>query len=233
MRRSDCTFDGSFPDCAPKRLRVLPVSLNAEWRDLKIEAWASRCVRSTPVKRIAICEHRGDAEKAQLRGTPYLHVGSARRAYSIKTSGKSISLRTTAKALRRMTQRIVCWFSCGVTSAVAAWRLSHDQMMTFAWFIATRALSTPTIDASCTTARSGTSKRSRSSAPTSTTTSGTFTRRQAGWSSWWRAMHDGVEKNVRRKYEQPDDIQVFGFGRENVRAERFRENNIEVNLWTR
>jgi hypothetical protein len=42
-----------------------------------------------------------------------------------------------------------------------------------------------------------------------------------------------LKKNVRRAYERPDDIQVFGFdSSEQDRADRFRDNNIEIDLRT-
>lgn len=42
-----------------------------------------------------------------------------------------------------------------------------------------------------------------------------------------------LKKKVRRKFQQPDDIQVFGYtSEEQHRADRFREQNIEVNLRT-
>jgi len=42
-----------------------------------------------------------------------------------------------------------------------------------------------------------------------------------------------LKKLVRRRYERPGDIQVFGFdSSERERADRFRENNIEVDLRT-
>lgn len=42
-----------------------------------------------------------------------------------------------------------------------------------------------------------------------------------------------LKKRVRRAYERPDDLQVFGFdASEEARAKRFREQNIEVNLLT-
>lgn len=41
-----------------------------------------------------------------------------------------------------------------------------------------------------------------------------------------------LKKNVRREFQRPDDIQVFGFtAEEESRAQRFREQNIEVFLW--
>lgn len=42
-----------------------------------------------------------------------------------------------------------------------------------------------------------------------------------------------LKKRVRFAYQQPDDIQVFGFDAgENIRAERFRSNNPEIDLRT-
>ena len=42
-----------------------------------------------------------------------------------------------------------------------------------------------------------------------------------------------LKKKVRRKFQLPDDIQVFGYtSEEQHRADRFREQNIEVNLRT-
>jgi len=42
-----------------------------------------------------------------------------------------------------------------------------------------------------------------------------------------------LKKKIRFAYQRPDDIQVYGFdSSENVRAERFRENNFEIDLRT-
>ena len=42
-----------------------------------------------------------------------------------------------------------------------------------------------------------------------------------------------LKKLIRRQFQQPDDIQVFGYtSEEKHRADRFREQNIEVNLRT-
>lgn len=42
-----------------------------------------------------------------------------------------------------------------------------------------------------------------------------------------------LKKRLRQKFERPDDEQVFGFTkREEARANRFREQNPEVDLWT-
>ena len=41
-----------------------------------------------------------------------------------------------------------------------------------------------------------------------------------------------LKKNVRRDFEQPDDLQIFGFDvTETQRAERFKGNNPEVSCW--
>jgi 3'-phosphoadenosine 5'-phosphosulfate sulfotransferase (PAPS reductase)/FAD synthetase len=41
-----------------------------------------------------------------------------------------------------------------------------------------------------------------------------------------------LKKLVRRDFEQPDDLQIFGFDiSENYRAERFNKNNPEVSTW--
>lgn len=130
--------------------------------------------------------------------------------------------------------RIVCWFSCGVTSAVAA-KIAVDER--------------PDDDVRivyCDT---------RSEHPDNHR----FLRDIGEWvgkeveilasdkyhDTWdvfdktgWLVGPAGarctteLKKVLRQQYQEPDDIQVFGFDAgEAKRVEKFRQNNIEVNLW--
>lgn len=131
--------------------------------------------------------------------------------------------------------RVVCWFSCGVTSAVAA-KLTlsdfpdHDVRIVYC----------------------DTSSEHPDNARFLTDCEKWYGQKIEQVSStkyadiWdvfektrWLVGPAGarctteLKKVVRRNYEQPDDIQVFGFdSSERERAGRFRDNNIEINLRT-
>jgi 3'-phosphoadenosine 5'-phosphosulfate sulfotransferase (PAPS reductase)/FAD synthetase len=131
--------------------------------------------------------------------------------------------------------RVVCWFSCGVTSAVAA-KLTLDDFP----------------DADVHIVYCDTNSEHPDNArflkdcevwydhEIETIKSEKY---EDVWDVWestgWLVGPGGVrcspelKKIPRRKYQKHDDLQVFGFDSGEVeRAKRFRDNNVEVNLLT-
>jgi hypothetical protein len=79
MRRNDCLRwleQRGFPIARRSACVFCPYRSNAEWRDLKTspEAWQQAVAFDRRLRNESrYVSSRGDAEKAQLRGTPYLH----------------------------------------------------------------------------------------------------------------------------------------------------------------
>ena len=134
-----------------------------------------------------------------------------------------------------MSGRVVCWFSCGVTSAVAA-KLSlsdfadHEVRIVY-----------------CDT-RSEHPDNARFLADCEKWYGqGIEVLRSEKYLDIWDVFErtkflvgpsgarctTELKKVVRRSYERPGDLQVFGFdSAEQGRADRFRENNVEIDLRT-
>lgn len=135
-----------------------------------------------------------------------------------------------------MSARVVCWFSCGVTSAVAA-RLALEQF----------GKAHEVVVAYCDTRSEHADNRRFLrdverwlGVPIVVLASTDY---QDTWDVWertgWLVGPQGarctaeLKKRVRFAFQRAGDIQVFGFdASENVRAERFRANNPEIDLRT-
>ncbi len=132
-----------------------------------------------------------------------------------------------------MHKRTICWFSCGGTSAVAA-KLAIDQ-------------APDAIVAYCDTGSEHEDNKRFLADCERWFGREILVLRSKKYVDIWDVFAktrylSGVKgarcttelkKLVRRDFEQPDDVQVFGFdASERHRAERFRQNNPEVTLWT-
>ena len=132
-------------------------------------------------------------------------------------------------------ERVVCWFSCGVTSAVAA-KIAIDQR----WDDDVRVVYCDTRSEHDDNRRFLHDCEEWYGREIEIIASDKYhdiwdVFKKTGWlvGPGGARCTGELKKQVRRAYEKPDDVQVFGFdSSEDVRADRFRENNIEVNLWT-
>jgi 3'-phosphoadenosine 5'-phosphosulfate sulfotransferase (PAPS reductase)/FAD synthetase len=135
-----------------------------------------------------------------------------------------------------MHQRVVCWFSHGAASAVATRLVIEEQPDELRIVSINPGAEHPDnerFSAECATWFGRTITDLRSDKYTDT------------WDVWEKTRYlvgptgarctGELKKKVRLAFQEPDDIQVFGFTadpREVNRAERFREQNPEVNLRT-
>ena len=131
------------------------------------------------------------------------------------------------------TNRVVCWFSAGGPSAVAT-KLALKQH--------------PNVEIVYTDPGSEHPDKDRFIADCETWFGQKVTRLHSDkyadtWDLWtkvrWLNGPGGaactvqLKKKLRHDYQQADDIQVFGYAaEEHQRAQRFRDNNPEVTLWT-
>lgn len=134
-----------------------------------------------------------------------------------------------------MSRRVVCWYSCGVTSAVAA-KLTladftdHDVRIVYCDTSSEHSDNARFL-ADCEKWYDHEIEQIKSDKYTDIWDVFEQTRWLVGPAG--ARCTTELKKNVRRAYERPDDIQVFGFdSSEQHRANRFRENNIEIDLRT-
>lgn len=131
-----------------------------------------------------------------------------------------------------LNKRVIAWFSCGATSAVAT-KLCIDEYPN-------------TIPAYCDTGSEHPDNKRFIRDCESWFGRDVLILRSEKYTDIWDVFKKtrylaGVKgarcttelkKLVRRQFEQPDDLQVFGFDNsETKRSENFKKNNFEVNTW--
>ena len=130
-----------------------------------------------------------------------------------------------------MTERVICWFSCGVTSAVAT-------LLTLVKY-------PDAIPVYCDTGSEHPDNQRLLKDCEKLFNKEVLVIRSDKYKSTWEVFESGyligakgakctteLKKLVRRKFQQPDDLQVFGFDiNEQSRAKRFIDNNFEVKVY--
>jgi hypothetical protein len=127
--------------------------------------------------------------------------------------------------------RVVCWWSAGAASAVAAWvtlKSNPDALVVYCDTSSTEHTDNARFLADCERWYGKPIQKIRSDKYVDTWD----VYERTGWLIGVAGARCTTElkKLVRRRFQQPDDVQIFGFAAgENERAERFVANNPEAN----